>query len=155
MERLIPGGDFAYEQVVVPQCLGSGETIFSFTFPGVPVVSSHVGELLEAVAGPGIQRIPVLVEPGTEGFEIINVVSLIDCMDTEWTKCGSNWDASDGLPNLAGGSDVFVDLAIDAERAGDHHIFRVKGWHLPIIVSEAVKRVFERSHVSGITFRPV
>ena len=126
---------------------------FSFTFAGVPVVSSHVGELLEAVAGPGIQRIPVLIEPETEGFEIINVVSLVDCMDTERTQCRSYWEANDGLPNLAGGSDVFVDLAIDAERTGDHHIFRVKRYHLPIIVSDAVKRLFERSHVSGIDFQ--
>jgi hypothetical protein len=130
---------------------------FSFTFAGVPVVSSHVGELLQAVAGAAIQRIPVLLEPGIEGYEIINVASLVDCMDKDRTKFESYcyWDASDGLPSLIDGSGVIVDLALDAERAGHHQIFRVKGWHLPIIVSDAVKRVIERSHVSGVTFRPV
>ena len=103
---------------------------FTFTNADVPVVRSHVGELLEAVAGAGIQRIPVLVEPGTEGYEIINVVSLVDCMDTERSKSGWYCDGNDGLPNLADGPEVITDLAIDAKRAGDHHIFRVKGWHL-------------------------
>jgi hypothetical protein len=128
---------------------------FSFTFAGVQVVSSHVGALLEDVTRRGIQRIPVLVEPGTEGYEIINVVFLVDCMDNERTKSGWYEDGNDGLPNFADGPDVIVDLAIDAKRAGDHHIFRVNGWHLPIIVSDTVKRLFERSHISGVTFRPV
>jgi hypothetical protein len=32
--------------------------------------------------------------------EIINVVSLVDCMDTEWSESGLYWDGNDGLPNL-------------------------------------------------------
>jgi hypothetical protein len=83
------------------------------------------------------------------------LVDVVNCMDTERSKSGCYWDGNDGLANFADDSDVIVAPAIDAKRAGDQHIFRVKGWHLPIIVSDAVKSMFERSHVSGVTFRPV
>ncbi len=133
----------------------AGPLDFTFTNSDMPVVTSRVAEILATVAATDIQRIPVQVEGREEPYEIINVTSLIDCIDAhrseiQWFEAGN-----DIRPDLAGEPEWVQKLVIDPGRVGGHHILRPKGWDLALIVSEPIKNALEKAKVSGIRFTKV
>jgi hypothetical protein len=121
----------------------------------MPVATKRVSEILATIAGNDIQRFPVHVDRMDEKYEIINVAACIDCLDTERSNVEWFEEGNDIRPDLAGEPSSVNPLFIDPDRVGDHQIFRVEGWTLPVIVSEQVKRALEQAHVSGILFKPV
>lgn len=128
---------------------------FTFTGENVPVVTSRVANILTTHAKADIQRIPVHVEGQKESYEIINVTSLIDCIDTQRSEIRWFEKDNDIRPDLAGEPEWVRKLVIDPHRVGQHHMLRLKGWELPIIVSEPVKEMLENAKVSGIWFTKV
>src|SRR6266568_3295312 len=56
---------------------------FTFADFDMPVVTRDVAELLADIAGNEFQRIPVTVKSSKAKYEIINVTSRIDCIDTK------------------------------------------------------------------------
>jgi hypothetical protein len=128
---------------------------FTFTNEDMPVVTSRVGAILASIAGGDIQRIPVLVEAREEPYEILNVVRVIDCIDTkrseiQWFEPGNNV-----RPDLAGKPEMVTKLVVDPALVGEHHMFRIEGWEIVIVVSDVIRDAFERARVSGVGFRRV
>jgi hypothetical protein len=128
---------------------------FTFTNEDMPIVTSRVGAILASIAGRDIQRIPVLVESREEPYEIVNVVRVIDCIDTnrseiQWFKPGNTV-----RPDLAGKPEMVTRLIIDPARVGEHHMFRVEGWEIVIVVSDVMRRAIAGARVSGVRFRRV
>lgn len=127
---------------------------FTYADSDMPVVTEAIANVLSHVAGKDLQRFPVQVEDSSERFEIINVTSLMTCLDTnrsevEW------WTDADFRPDKAGKARLVTRLVIDPQQVGDHHIFRPAEWDLVIIVSDVLKAAFEGQNVSGVRFREV
>ncbi len=126
---------------------------FTFAGLGMPVVTTRVAELLAAVAGSEIQRVPIRIESQTERYEIINLTSRMSCIDPnrsiiEW------WTAADGRPDKVGKPRMITKLVIDPTSVRDSHVFRIEGWaSCAVVVSETVRGALEKAHVSGVKFR--
>jgi hypothetical protein len=125
---------------------------FTYTDSCMPVATKRVGDILGTIAGDDIQPFPVRVDRRDEAYEIINVVSVVDCLDTVRSEITWFEEGNAIRPDLAGEPSLVRNLMIDADRVGDHHVFRIKGWTLPIIVSEAIKQAFEVARVTGVKF---
>jgi len=109
---------------------------------------------LEHMLSPQIQRIPVKIENGGRGFEILNVLDVVKCVDeqrSEFTK----WTNSDGRSDKVGKFRMITRLRIDAKAASAHHLFRVAEWPIALIASEDIKSFLEARAVTGITFELV
>jgi hypothetical protein len=129
------------------------ELDFTFDPFDMPVVTPKVGELLGAIVGKEIQRIPVLAGRG-EDYEIINVVSRVACIDTAHSVI-MWWTKDDGRPDLVGQPRMISKLVLDRDRAEGHHFFRLQDWDVALIASDLVKKAFEEAHVSGVAFKEV
>lgn len=133
-----------------------GEPIdFNFADFDMVVTPAEFNAELEKLTGSNrIQRIPVSVEGSDKGFEILNTVDLVECVDeaeSEFTQ----WTEEDGRPDKVGQYRMFARLRINGDAAEGHHLFRVKGWPIALIASEAVKVLVEKMNLSGIKFAPV
>jgi len=127
---------------------------FSFGSFAMPVVTEPVGALLESVAGADVQRIPVRVQGRSEPYEILNVVTVLDCIDRERT-IGELWTEEDGDTDEVGGYQSVYELWLDPDRIGGARIFRPAGWLLVMAVTEEVKLALEDAGVSGLTFQAI
>ena len=68
-----------------------------FTFAGndVPVVRKSVAVLLDDICGPDVQGLPVMVEGTRADYKIVNVVSLLPCIDKVRSDIESWWTEAD------------------------------------------------------------
>jgi hypothetical protein len=128
-----------------------------FTFAGdeMPVVTTKVADLIAKFASSDIQRIPVQVASREEHYEIINVVSRIDCIDVKRSEIDEWWTEEDDRPDKIGKPRMIYKLVIDPGRVGNSNIFRPEGWEVATIVSEVIKDAFERAEVTGVRFSAV
>jgi hypothetical protein len=128
---------------------------FTFADFDMPVVSKRIGDLLEAIVGPDIQRFPVRID-GVKGvFEVINVVRLIDCIDTRNSEIQWYEPHNDIRPDLAGKPEMITKLRINSDLADGSDIFRLSDWKIALIVSDRVRSAFIKAKVSGVSFRQV
>jgi|ERR1043165_173278 hypothetical protein len=128
---------------------------FTFNTSNAPVVTSKVASILMSVSTEDMQTIPVTVGLMPGRYDIINVVSVVDCIDTIQSEIDW-WERDNDIrPDKAGMPRLITKLIIDPKRVGNHHIFRPKGWTGVIIVSDVIKKGFEDASVSGVRFRPV
>jgi hypothetical protein len=120
----------------------------------VPVAAPEVADVLLQIVGSDIERIPAEVEDGTR-MDIVNALACVDAIDysRSLVECFGPHDKV--RPDLAGEVSVVERLVLATENIGDHHIFRLRDWLLPVIVSEAVKVALERLNVTGIVFDPI
>lgn len=133
----------------------SGDEVgFNFCDFDMVVTLSSLNAKLEALVGPAIQRIPVIVEGQREKFEILNACELVRCVD-ESRSLLSKWTVADGRPDKVGQFRMIAKLRIDSAAAGGHKFFRVAGWPIALIASEEVKRLFESNGVSGLKYERV
>ncbi len=126
---------------------------FTFDASDMPVVTPKVGALLSAIANKEIQRIPVLAGGG-ENYEIVNAASRVACIDTAHSEI-MWWTEAEGRPDLLGEPRMISKLVLDRDRAEGHHFFRLEGWSVALIVSDVVKKAFEKARVSGVAFKEV
>ena len=109
---------------------------FTHTVSMVPVLSQRMAEAIRPLIDNHAQMFPVYI-PGYRGFEVLNTIMLIPCLDehlSEFTK----WTAEDGRPDKIGDYQMVTRLRIDAHRVPRNlHVFRVKGWKIALIVSQA------------------
>ena len=141
------------QPVVVPVGQPGRETAFSLGAFDMPVVSSDAWEVIEAIAPNDVQPIPVTVPNAKRTFSILNVIALLDCLD-EGRSDFTRWTEEDNRPDRLGEIHVMWQLFVDPTRTGDHHLFRVKGWHFALLVSEALKSALEKVPDLGLTFQP-
>lgn len=128
---------------------------FTYADFDMPIATCPVSDLLAAVGGNDIQRFPVIIGKTINKFDIINVITKINCIDRnrsyiEWWEEGN-----DIRPDLAGTPKLVTELVIDPRLVRGHQLFRPQGWEMRIIASDVVKNAFEESHVTGIRFRKV
>jgi hypothetical protein len=126
----------------------------SFTFAGfdIPVVSQEVQAALAGVGALQWVGVEVGDAPGaSDEYLILNVLQKARCLD-ETRSQFTRWMPHDGRPDRMGSYRMVTQLAIDPERApGD--VFRVDGWEVALIVSDAVRSALEP--FSGIRFERV
>jgi hypothetical protein len=120
----------------------------------MPVVTAHVAKILAQVAGPDIQSFPTQVDGCDEPYEIINVCTSIDCIDTQRSKI-LWWTEADERPDKVGKPRMVSGLRILPQRVAGHHLFRPKNWEVVLICSETVKNALEGAQVTGVKYRPV
>ena len=113
------------------------ELDFCLTSFAVPVASTRVAACVAAIARHDVQRLPVQIE-GHPGFEVLNVVRVIACVDEKRSEL-TKWTDRDHRPDLAGKYRMVTRLRVDpAAVPNDAHVFRIEGWETAIIVTEVV-----------------
>jgi hypothetical protein len=120
----------------------------------VPVATGRVAQLLARVASTDIQRFPIQINGHEGDYEIINVISRVECIDLNRSDI-TYWTEEDGLPDMVGRPQMIADLIIDPELAKGHHLFRPQGWEVALVASDIVKAIFEEERITGVTFRQV
>lgn len=124
---------------------------FSLTSFAVPVATRQLAEVVAAVAGPDVQKLPVDIA-GQAGMMVLNAVRVIRCLDegrSEFIK----WTKQDHRADLAGQYRQVTKLVLDSRAIpSDAHFFRVEGWLVALIVSEAIKNAMEREGCLGAKF---
>lgn len=112
------------------------DVTFSHCF--VCYIQPRVGRVLEAFASSNVQRVSAQLQSGDD-LEILNTLTVLDCFDRERSQ--ATYKGKD--PNMV------MRLRINAERAEGHHIFRLKGWLGPLIISGLILEQLRRIGVTG------
>ncbi|HSH61357.1 MAG TPA: DUF1629 domain-containing protein [Acidimicrobiales bacterium] len=136
--------------VVVPIYQEGDRLDISFATGDIPVAVPRVANLVAERAGDDVRVIPAQVEGAPGQFFALWVKNSIDCIDPERT-IGTFWPDSS---ERAGQYRMIVDLKLRPDAAGDHQIFRVKGWEVAIIVTERLKAEVEGGGATGVLFLP-
>ncbi len=118
----------------------------------IPIVSRRVGEYLESVAPDALQRIPAVL-PGDPGeWEVLNVLSRLDCIDH---KQSTIVYYPPDHPEHPGKPRGVIWLVLDQSNLNGRQIFRPTGWEVKWIVSRKVKEGLEAMGVTGMEFFPI
>lgn len=127
---------------------------FSLTSFATPVARTDLAGAIASISGTDLQRLPITIE-GYDDYEVLNSVRIIDCLDenqSEFTK----WTEKDHRPELAGQYRMITKLKIELKRVpADAHFFRIKGWRIGLVVSQAVKTTMETIGCLGAKFQEV
>jgi hypothetical protein len=120
----------------------------------MPVVTQAVADVFTVEANNDIQLIPITVEGRQEAYFILNVISVLDCIDPEASEI-QWWKPTDGRPDKVGKPRMIVELHIDTTRVHGEQIFRIANWKIVVIVSERIKALLEAMQVKGVKFGAV
>jgi hypothetical protein len=120
----------------------------------MPVVTRQVAQIIQGIAPQAVERFSVLVANDIAGYEILNVLTLVDCLDQQRSII-QRWTEADKRPDKTGKPEMVMNLQIDPARAAGHHIFRIRDWDVALIVSDTVKGAIEGIVDLGIVFQAV
>ena len=127
------------------------ELDFCLTSFAVPVARCPLAAAMETVADGDVQRLPIFI-PDHEGFEVVNVLRVIKCLDetrSEFIK----WTVNDHRSDLAGQYRQVTRLKVRGEVIpSDVHVFRIEGWLVGLVVSEMVRQAMEKTGCLGAKF---
>lgn len=113
---------------------------FGSTPMGLPVASPRARELLRRQAPSDVQLIPCRIDGVDNGYCVVNIVSRLDCVDLHRSKL---------IIPAMGSAGAMHGWIIDADKAGDHAVFRLDNEPTTIVLSEALKREIERQQLIG------
>ncbi|RFZ84317.1 hypothetical protein DYU05_01440 [Mucilaginibacter terrenus] len=104
-----------------------------------------------------VQFIPVKLEAQPDvklNYSLMVINNEIECVD-ENKSVFMKWEKDDLVrPDLAGEYEFFEKLVLDPDNIPQQaHIFRLKNYHISIVISEKLKLLFEESNVSGIKYQ--
>ncbi|RYZ17278.1 MAG: hypothetical protein EOO70_02405, partial [Myxococcaceae bacterium] len=102
-----------------------------------------------------VQLFPAEVEGQAEPYWLMNVVRTVRCIDDKASAEVQFYTPEDGRPDRVGEYRSVIGLRIDTSKVGDARVFRLWGWHPPIIVDEEIKSALERVGIVGGEFDPV
>lgn len=138
---------------IVPNVMGRPVDFRETSF-GVPIVSKSFANAVEKIDSSAIQRIPVTVAPSTNGYEILNILPMLDCIDYDHTPL-ERW-TEDGyiLPEKVGRIKGIFKLRIRPEETNGHHIFRLAEYHSVISISKELKVALKEHGFTGMKFIP-
>jgi Immunity protein family (Imm11) len=122
---------------------------------GTFVVSKSVANVVDAVADSEVQLIPVTIGGDTDEWFILNILSVVECIDYQRSQIPSYYPDDFEDASRAGKPRGILRLVIDPERVGDHQIFRVKDWRVAVVVSEKIRAALDQSWAIGLRFEPV
>lgn len=141
----------ATQKFIVDRFMPGKPLDFTFQTHQVPIVRLAVADIMEKLEHDAVQRLPVTITPDLEGFEILNIIRAIDCLDIEKSQFERFGDLH---PEKQGQISVISKLRILSELVNGHHIFRLGEWKLAIIVSETLKSALEQEGFTGMIFLP-
>ena len=139
----------------LPVDVGGLVVEFNLAAFDMPVVTNEVASIIEGIAPNCVQRFPIDIEEYGSGYEILNITRQISCLDVERTDYIMWWLPEDNRPDLVGTPRDIGGMVLDPVKIGDAHIFRIKDWRNPLIVSEVLKNALEEHGTTGIKFRLV
>jgi hypothetical protein len=119
------------------------------------VVTERVAAAIEKVGKNEIQRIPVEVDQSRTNWEIVNPLAAVDCLDEQRSQIQSYYPPDFSRPELAGKPRGIITLRIEAQKATNHHVFRISNWMGPVIVSEQVVDAINSLNPEGCRFESV
>lgn len=117
-----------------------------FAVGSCPTMIKEYALEIQKFAGSDIQIFPVyfIGKATPQELTLLNVTALCDCFE----KYGE----------IVGDPDPYnceLKVAIDSSRVDGKHIFRVRGFEAPVIVSEALKRHLDSLQLTDIEFEPL
>lgn len=121
----------------------------------IPVVRASVGTLLELLAPADVQLLSVEVETQRESYFLVNVLSIVKCIDDRASEEVSLWTEKDGVPEKVGTYFSVAGMRIDPAKVGTAKVFRTWGWHIALVVSEDIKQALEELGATGMRFTEV
>ena len=128
---------------------------FTLTSFNSPVVREPLARRIDEVASEKSIQFVDLIIPGYDGFEGLNVLSVLDCLDesrSEYIK----WTEKDHRADLVGRYRSVTHLSVDRNRIPeDAHIFRIERWRICLVVSEVMKEAMEAGGCLGAKFLEV
>jgi hypothetical protein len=119
------------------------------------VVSERVAASIDTAAHSEIQLIPVRIEGDPDSWQILNPLTIVDCIDYQRSIITDFYPDAFEDVTRAGKPRGILRLTIHPQSIGDNHIFRVKNWTVAVIVSELIKGVLEEEWAIGLRFDPV
>jgi len=125
---------------------------FNPTAFGSIVVSRRMAEIVNNIAGNEIQRIPAVVSGSAGQWEVLNITSVVDCIDYNKSLITQ---FPPNHPGKAGKPRGVLRLVVDGGRAKGHHIFLPKDWIVAVVVSEDLMKALDEAHMTGIEYWPV
>ena len=127
---------------------------FCLTSFAAPIAETALGAAIAPIAGADLQRLPVVID-GNKNYEALNSVRVIECLDeaeSDFTK----WTQNDHRPELAGQYRMVTELKVESRRVPpDGQYFRVEGWRIALIVSQAIRSAMEEVGCRGALFQDV
>jgi hypothetical protein len=120
----------------------------------VLIVNEKAKEIFE---GDDVQLIPVTIKSLKSSNKYFVVVTLFeeDCVDEIKSEFEKFKVDDEVRPDKAGQYSGISKLVINSSKYYAHSIFRVKGYGVAIIVSEALKINFERLNLKGVRFKDI
>jgi hypothetical protein len=122
--------------------------------PNVPIVKIAVGDVLAKFAGDTIQRIPLVAPTQKYQFELINTLSVTECLDERRSGEVVRWAAGE-QPANAGRYRRVVGIKIHENKASALNIFRIKHWEVPLLVSNDLCKALMKAGLRGVSFTPL
>jgi hypothetical protein len=127
---------------------------FSLTSFAGPIATARLAQVIGELAEQDVEVIPARVG-GRDGYAALNATRQVQCLD-ETRSTFTKWTMEDHRADLAGQYRMVVKLRVDPTSVPqDAHLFRVEGWRVALIVSQAVKDAMEASGCFGATFEEV
>ncbi|HYV44559.1 MAG TPA: hypothetical protein VFA20_06830, partial [Myxococcaceae bacterium] len=121
----------------------------TLTIDTVPIVNARVAEILRKEAANDIQLLDVAVPSTEEPFYVVNVLTLLPCIDERASAPVVWWEEKDGRPEMLGQIKRLGHFRIDAARAGPHQMLRPKEWPVVVVVSQRTADALQRANVSA------
>jgi hypothetical protein len=116
----------------------------------MPVLLGRYTDELQELASGDFQRIRAQVDDRLEPFDILNVLPLVSCLDHENSEL-TYWTESDENPEMVGQVRMVVTLRIRSELVGNHHLFRIREWPVPIIISQQARAILQQAQGAVFT----
>jgi hypothetical protein len=121
----------------------------------LPIVNERVASVFRELAPDDVQLFPVEVEGEDKPYYLLNVAREIRCIDGAACEEVQRYTPEDGRPDRLGEYRAVSGLRIDKSKVGDARVFRLWGWHPPIIADEEIKEALERTGIVGGLFDEV
>jgi hypothetical protein len=125
------------------------------TVAGTPIISARVSSVFREMAPNDVQLFPVEVQGQAEPFFLLNVARTVRCIDDNACEEVQLYTPADGQLDRVGEYHSVSGLRIDKSKIGDAGVFRLWGWHPPIIVEGEIKEALERTGIVGGRFEEV
>jgi hypothetical protein len=118
----------------------------------MPVARRALAERLAILAPGALQLIPVTIAGQDGDFVILNLLQAVRCLDERATTI-QWWQPEDGRPEKVGQYRMVLNEVIDPRKVGSAQLFRLGGWEIAVICTDAVKRALDADTFRGLAFR--
>ena len=111
---------------------------------------------VQLFASQEVEIIPARIGENLSTYSVLNVVSVVKCVDELRTGYVEKWTADSFRSDLSGQYKTLIDLVIDPIAAYGHDVFRIWGSaSANIVISSRVKDALVALDATGIEYRCV